>query len=171
MLGIGVVSRLLDRFVVSKPVPAEATRVDWLAGASMLIRREVFEAIGLYDENYFFYYEETDFCLRAARAGFETWYVPESRVAHIGAASSGAKDLSKPRAAYWWDGRRWYFYKNHGRVYLWAANAAWLAGFAIGEVRRRLIGRKGPFPPRYFRDFLRFNLGFRPLGRGRPIDA
>jgi GT2 family glycosyltransferase len=170
-IGIGVVSRLLDRWVVSRPVPRETTRIDWLAGASMLIRREVFDAIGVYDENYFFYYEETDFCLRAARAGFETWYVPESRVEHIGAASSGWKDFSKPRAAYWWDGRRWFYYKNHGLVYLWAANLAWILGFLVGETRRRLIGRKGPFPPRFFRDFLRYNFAFRRLGRGFPPNA
>lgn len=170
-LGIGVVSRLLDRWIVSKPVPSETARVDWLAGASMLIRREVFDAIGVYDENFFFYFEETDFCRRAARAGFSTWYVPKSRVEHIGAASSGWKDRSKPRAAYWWDGRRYYFYKNHGLLYLWFANAAWLAGMLLGEARRRVIGRQGPFPPRFVRDFLRYNLAFRRLGRGLPADA
>ena len=170
-LGVGVVTRLLDRWVVSKPVPATAARVDWLAGASMMMRRAVFDTIGLYDENFFFYFEETDFCLRAARAGFETWYVPESRVEHIGAASSGQKDRTKPRAAFWWDGRRYYFYKNHGRLYLWAANAAWLAGFLLGETRRRLIRRRGPFPPRFLRDFVRYNLAFRHLGRGLPADS
>ena len=170
-IGIGVVSRMLDRWIVSRPVPSAATRVDWLAGASMLIRREVFESVGLYDENFFFYFEETDLCLRAARAGFQTWYLPGSRVEHIGAASSGLKDMRVPRAAYWWDGRRWYFYKNHGRLRLWAANLAWLTGFAIGEPRRRLAGRRGPFPPRFFRDFLRYNLSRRPLGRGRPANA
>ena len=167
-LGIGVVSKLLDRYLVSKPVPRESARVDWLAGASMLIRREVFDAIGAYDENFFFYYEETDFCRRAARAGFATWYLPASKVEHIGAASSGWKDRSKPRASYWWEGRRYYFYKNHGLLYLWAVNVAWLVGFVIGEPRRRLMGRRGPFPPRYFRDFLRHNFAFRPLGRGLP---
>lgn len=163
-------TRLLRRFTIALPIPTEAQPVDWLAGASMMIRREVFDAIGLYDENFFFYFEETDFCLRAARAGFGTWYVPESRVEHIGAASSGWKDRSKPRAAFWWDGRRYYFYKNHGLLYLWLANAAWLAGYLLGETRRLLAGRKGPFPPRFFRDFLRYNLAFRHLGRGLPAD-
>ena len=167
-IGIGVVSKLLDRYVVSKPVPTVATRVDWLAGASMLIRRETLETVGIYDENFFFYFEETDLCLRAARAGISTWYLPESRVEHIGAASSGMKDMNKPRAAYWWDGRRYYFYKNHGLLYLWAANVAWVLGFLIGEPKRRLMGRRGPFPPRFFRDFLRYNFTGRPLGRGVP---
>ena len=156
-LGIGVVTRLLDRFVVSKPVPAEATRVDWLAGASMLIRREVFERVGLLDEGYFIYFEETDFCRRAARTGFATWYLPASRVEHVGAASTGWKDFTKPRASYWFEGRRHYFSKNYGRAYLWAANLAWLLGWLVGEPRRRLLGRRGPFPVHFVRDFVRYS--------------
>jgi GT2 family glycosyltransferase len=157
-LGIGVVSRLLDRWVVSKPVPAEAARVDWLAGASMLIRFEVFERVGLLDEGYFIYFEETDFCRRAGRIGLATWYVPESRVEHVGGASTGWKDFSKPRPPYWFEGRRHYFAKNHGRAYLWAANLAWLLGWLVGEPRRRLLGRRGPFPVRFVRDFLRYSV-------------
>lgn len=170
-IGIGVVTKLLDRYVVSKPVPDVTTRVDWLAGASMMIRREALASIGIYDENFFFYFEETDLCLRAARAGFSTWYLPASRVEHIGAASSGMKDMTKPRAAYWWDGRRYYFYKNYGLLYLWAANIAWVLGYAIGEPRRRVMGRRGPFPPHFFRDFFRYNFSRRPLGRGVPANV
>lgn len=156
-LGIGVVSRLLDRFVVSKPVPSETTRVDWLAGCSMLIRREVLEQVGLLDEDYFIYFEETDFCRRAARCGFSTWYLPASRVEHVGAASTGWKDFTKPRASYWFEGRRHYFAKNHGRAYLFGADVAWLVGWLLGEPRRRLLGRRGPFPVRFTRDFVRHN--------------
>lgn len=170
-IGIGVISKLLDRFIVSKPVPTVATRVDWLAGCSMAIRSELLEKVGIYDENFFFYFEETDLCLRAARAGYATWYLPESRVEHIGAASSGLKDMSKPRASYWWEGRRYYFYKNHGLLYLWACNLIWVLGYIPGELRRRLMGRKGPFPPRFFRDFLRYNFSRRPLGRGVPANV
>jgi N-acetylglucosaminyl-diphospho-decaprenol L-rhamnosyltransferase len=167
-IGLGLVTRMLDRWVVSKPVPSNATRVDWLAGCSMLIRREVLAAIGLFDENFFLYFEETDLCRRAARAGFATWYVPASRVEHVGSASTGWKDFSRPRPAYWFDGRRYYFARNHGRAHLWAANLLWLLGWLLGEPRRRLIGRRGPFPERFVRDFVRYNYSFRPLGRSRP---
>lgn len=170
-IGLGLVTRLLDSWVVSKPVPRSAARVDWLAGCSMLIRRELLETIGLFDENFFLYYEETDLCRRAARAGFATWYLPASRVEHVGSASTGWKDFSRPRPAYWFDGRRYYFARNHGRGYLWAANLLWLLGWLLGEPRRRLIGRRGPFPERFVRDFIRYNFSFRPLGRGRPAAA
>jgi len=167
-LGIGVATRLLDRWVVSKPVPTQAAHVDWLAGASMMIRREVIEQVGLLDEDFFIYFEETDFCRRAARMGFDTWYVPESRVEHVGGASTGWKDFSKPRAPYWFEGRRHYFAKNHGRAYLWAANLAWLLGWIVGEPRRRLLGRRGPFPVRFVRDFVRHNFFPGRAARGRP---
>jgi N-acetylglucosaminyl-diphospho-decaprenol L-rhamnosyltransferase len=170
MAGVGLLSRLLDRFVVSKPVPAHEARVDWLAGASMLIRRQVFDAVGLFDERYFLYFEETDFCLQAARAGWTTWYVPRSRVEHIGAASTGWKDFSKPRPWYWFTGRRYYFAKNHGRAGLWLANASWLAGFAIGAVWGPLRSRSRR-PPRFLRDFLRHNLSLRPIEPTRGLGS
>jgi GT2 family glycosyltransferase len=167
MAGVGPLSRLLDRWIVSKPVPAHAARVDWLAGASMLIRRAVFDAVGPFDDGYFLYYEETDFCLQAARAGWTTWYVPESRVEHIGAASTGWKDFSRPRPWYWFTGRRRYWAKNHGRAVLWLANAAWLLGFAVGALYSPARARRRR-PPRFLRDFVRHNL--RP-GAGAPASG
>jgi hypothetical protein len=156
---------LLRRFTIALPIPTQPQAVDWLAGASMMIRRAVFDTIGLFDERFFLYYEETDFCLRARRAGFATWYVPESRIAHVGAGSTGFKDTTRPRPGYWFDSRRWYLRKHHGTVYLWAANASWVAGYALGRLRRRLKGLPDSDPPRLLRDFLRHNFA---LGRREP---
>ena len=156
--GLGLANRLLDRWVVSRPVPDRAARVDWLAGASMMIRRRVLEDAGLFDEGYFLYFEETDFCRRAAEAGWPTWYVPESRVVHLGGASTGWKDFSRPRPSFWFEGRRYYWIKNHGRVGLWAANAFWILGFALGRTKAWLQRRPYPQPERLFRDFLRHTL-------------
>ncbi len=88
-LRLGPIHRLLSRFVTLLPTPTSATQVDWVAGASLCVRREVFDTIGLLDDNYFLYYEETDFCLRAARAGFSCWYEPKSRVTHFVGQSTG----------------------------------------------------------------------------------
>jgi len=158
------------------PMPRQAQRVDWLAGASMLIRRSVLDSIGLFDEEFFLYYEETDFCLRARNAGFPTWYVPESRVAHVGSASTGIQDPSRPRAGYWFESRRRYLRKHHGLLYLWLANVVWVAGFAAWQVRRRLRGLPDSDPPHLLRDFVRHNfLARRPIrpeiGGTRPADS
>jgi GT2 family glycosyltransferase len=62
--------------------------VDYVFGAAMFIRRQVFEDIGLFDERYFLYLEDLDFCLRAQAAGYGLLFVPQSHVWHIGSAST-----------------------------------------------------------------------------------
>ncbi|MFA6096700.1 MAG: glycosyltransferase family 2 protein [Candidatus Paceibacterota bacterium] len=56
--------------------------VDYLTGCCLLIKRSVFEKIGKLSEDYFLYYEDTDFCLRARNAGFKCIYVPSSKIYH-----------------------------------------------------------------------------------------
>lgn len=68
-LRLGIASKLLSRWVIVPEIVDHPQQTDWVAGASMIIRREVFESIGLLDESYFMYFEEVDFCLRAQRAG------------------------------------------------------------------------------------------------------
>jgi len=51
-------------------------------GASMMIRQEVIEQIGLFDEDFWCYYEDTDFCHRAWLAGYECWYYPQAVMYH-----------------------------------------------------------------------------------------
>lgn len=59
-----------------------ARAVDYSPTCCMLVRREVFERIGLMDANYFVYFDDTDFCLRAHRAGIRLFYVPTIRLLH-----------------------------------------------------------------------------------------
>lgn len=170
-LGIGMVSRLLRGWIVSPPLPTVTRPVDWLAGASMLIRREVFERVGLLDDGYFMYFEETDFCLAARRAGFRTWYVVESSVTHIGAASTGLKDRSRPTPPFWFASRRYFWLKNHGRPSLWAANALYVLGAALRRLRCKLTGKELEDFPHHLRDFVRFNFRLRPVPQSayRPL--
>lgn len=58
-------------------------------GAALLIRRDVFQKIGLFDEAYFLYYEESDFCFRARMAGFKIMYIPSAVVYHKNAQTTG----------------------------------------------------------------------------------
>lgn len=163
---LGVVSRLLASRRVPQPVRDAAHPTDWLAGASMIVRREVFERIGLLDEGYFMYYEEVDFCLRARRAGFEVWYVPSSRVVHlVGSASqvSDARRHRKRRPGYWFDSRRRYFLKNLGVFRAAAADAAFLIGFAVWRVRRWIQRKPDPDPPMFLWDSIRNSVFLRGI--------
>lgn len=62
-------------------------RIAWVIGASMVVRREVFEAVGGFDEDYFLYAEETDLCLRIRQAGHEIGFIDDARVLHHDAYS------------------------------------------------------------------------------------
>ena len=74
--------------------PAESP-VDAVSGCFMLIRREVFEQVGLFDEEYFFSFEDLEFCHRAARAGFQTVLAGRVKVYHEGGRSIGASSSKR----------------------------------------------------------------------------
>lgn len=139
--GTGPISRLLKRYIVALPEPTTAQEVDWMAGASLLVRRRVLDEVGGFDERFFLYFEETDLSLRARRAGWLAVYLPQSRVMHIGSASTGMKAW-KRMPAYWFDSRLWFFTKSHGVTYAAVATLAAGAGAAIFRVRR-FFGKRG----------------------------
>ncbi len=66
----------------------EEMEVDWVSGCFMAVRREVFDALGGFDEGYFMYVEDVDICWRAARSGWVVGYLPRGDVFHhIGMSS------------------------------------------------------------------------------------
>lgn len=159
---LGLVSKILGHWLTAPPIRDDAHECDWVAGASMLVRREVFDAVGPMDDGYFLYYEETDFCLRARRAGWTTWYVPASRVVHLVGQSTGVtneKQARKRQPRYWFESRRRYFTKNYNRLYAVAADVVFAVGFALWRVRRKVQRKPDPDPPHLLGDFVRFNLG------------
>jgi hypothetical protein len=99
------------------------------------------DEIGGVDENFFLYYEEVDFCRRAARHGWECWHVPESRVVHLVGQSTGVTRRHKRigrRPFYWLESRRRYYSKHHNRLYGRLADMAWItAGATAGPAQTR----------------------------------
>jgi N-acetylglucosaminyl-diphospho-decaprenol L-rhamnosyltransferase len=164
-------SRLLARWAVAPPVIDHAGPTDWVAGASMIVRREVFDAIGLLDEGYFLYYEEVDFCRRAFLAGWPCWYVPQSRVVHLVGQSSGLntspKTSRRRKPAYWFEARRRYFLSHLGRARTILADLAWSIGYATYRIRRFILCKPDRDPDRLLRDFLHHSslFGFKVVKR------
>ncbi|WP_319825121.1 glycosyltransferase family 2 protein [Thalassovita sp.] len=154
---LGPVSRLLKRSIMPLPVPDKDVRADWMAGASVLMRRDVLDEIGLFDESFFLYFEETDLFLRAARAGYRSVYVRDSHVMHIGSVSTGMKTWDRV-PGYWLDSRLRYFVKNHGPAYAFAATAVHLAGGFLYWLRRRLEGKPVNTPEHYLRSLFTHHL-------------
>ena len=160
----GLITRMFPNSVVPMDIPERTVRVDWTAGASMLLRRAMLDEIGLFDETFFLYYEETELCHRAARAGWSTWYVRASETAHIGSASTGLKTWARtPR--YWFDSRSHYFTKLHGRTYAAMATLARITGCAIWRFRRLISDKPMADPPYFLRDLVAYSFGriFRPV--------
>jgi GT2 family glycosyltransferase len=83
-------------------------QVDFIAGSFMLIRREVLEVGGLFDETFFFYSEDVDFCRRLTRSGWSIYYIPKAQAVHYGGASTSNAPTSfyvqqvLARLQYWW---------------------------------------------------------------------
>jgi GT2 family glycosyltransferase len=120
--------------------------------ACALIRREVIEKVGLLDEGYFMYFEDSDYCRAARAAGFRVHYFPSAHVVHLRAGVSSVRSAPTSRGVrrsrkrerrprYIYASRTRYFRKGYGAVGLLAANALWYLGRGLAW-SRELIGRK-----------------------------
>lgn len=139
---LGALTKLFSSYEVTPPRQEIAHQCDWVSGSSMMVRKKVFEDIGLLDEAYFLYFEEVDFFFRAQKSGWQTWYVPESKVMHIEGVSTGIKS-NKRRPTYWYESRRRFFIKHHGVTGLILADILWSIGRVSYLLRKSLgIGKK-----------------------------
>jgi GT2 family glycosyltransferase len=98
--------RYTDHFVV----PQEVDKID---GACMLIKKNVFEEIGLIDSDFVMYWEDTDFCQRAKKKGYKVVYVPAAKIWHKIAASGGG--LNNYNRRYYLTRNRFLFLKKNVR--------------------------------------------------------
>lgn len=118
----GSVTRIGAGEAVSAWQTAKPFEVDAASGAAMLVKRAVFESVGLLDEDFYLYYEETDWCLRVRQAGYRILTVPTALVWHKVSATLG---LNSPIVDY-------YMLRNHLRF---------IARHWTGTARRRILGR------------------------------
>jgi N-acetylglucosaminyl-diphospho-decaprenol L-rhamnosyltransferase len=81
--------------------PAEPVQADWLLGAFLLLRREMLEELGGFDERFRLYGEDIDLAYRAAKAGWERWYVPEAVVRHAHAAVTDRRLFTRRTLWHW----------------------------------------------------------------------
>lgn len=164
-----MVSRVLAAQTIPRKMAPQPAQVDWVCGASMIVRGELLEDVGLMDDTYFLYFEETDFCLQAHRAGWQCWYAPQAVVLHIAGQSTGvtgARRVNRRLPAYWFESRRHYFVKNHGRFYAVMADLGWATAHLFWRLRNGVIRRSHNDPPRLLTDFLRHSALFNGTSEG-----
>jgi len=92
----------------------EPVEVNSVIGACMMVRREVLDQVGLLDEDYFLFLEETDWCYRMKRAGWKIYHVPDAEVYHF-QGKSAEKEKKRARVEYF-RSRYHFFKKNRGNL-------------------------------------------------------
>jgi N-acetylglucosaminyl-diphospho-decaprenol L-rhamnosyltransferase len=81
--------------------PAEPVEADWMLGAFLLLRRTMLEELGGFDAGFPLYGEDIDLCYRAAKAGWERWYVPAAVVTHAYDRASDRRLLDRRTLWHW----------------------------------------------------------------------
>jgi len=139
-----------SRFTGKRHTETDPVEVDSCIGACMMVRKSAMDAVGLLDERYFFFFEETDWALRMHRAGWKIFFIPEAEVIHrqgqsVGSGAESRKLFYRARYAYF---RKWHprwFWIIYALVFLRLLVNAVLTALGVfltlglaGELRRRL---------------------------------
>ncbi len=106
--------RLITQATKKEQIIPEGTKVlktDWVSGCALIIRRELFEKIGGWDDHFFLYFEDIDICKRAKQEGYEVVVNLESEITHLGGKSI---NLNSERKKYYYRAQDYYFEKWDG---------------------------------------------------------
>ena len=139
-LPMAIITSLIGVGPLSQAEP-EAGEVEWVTGASTMLRAEALREVGLFDTGFFLYFEETELMWRLQRAGWSVRHEPASRVRHIGGAAtgvngSGARERRPALPTYWYRSRRRFFALTGSGGRALAASLAYLVGHALLKGRR-----------------------------------
>ncbi len=121
------------------PASGKPVKVPYITGADIFIRKEVFQEVEGFDEQFFLYYEETDLFYRLHRRGYTAYLLPEVKIVHLeGPALLKDGRFNYEKWAFWEKSKYYYFRKNHGK---------WVAGLVKANqlfslVLHRLFGEK-----------------------------
>lgn len=163
-VSFGPLTRLCARWQVPLAPDLATSRVDWVAGAAVMLRMAALRDAHMFDPAYFLYYEEVDLMRQMAAKGWQTWYVAEARVIHSEGAATGVKSGRAERRrlpAYWYHSWQYYMRKNHGRLAALITCLTWWGGAAINHGLSLLRGRVPAAPLGLFPDLWAYAM--RPL--------
>jgi hypothetical protein len=93
-------TRQIDHYLLEDR-PSEPVQADWMLAAFLLLRREMLDELGGFDEGYRLYGEDIDLCYRAAKAGWERWFVPQAAVRHSHAAVTDRRFFTRQTLWHW----------------------------------------------------------------------
>lgn len=115
----------------------KVTAVEAVSGACLMIRREVFESVGMFNAEYFMYSEDMDLCLKAWKAGMKTYYVPRAIVVHHGGGSSNSQASVNTFSSVMMLESRWRFFRSNRSI--WHSRFYRAAMFVVCLVRIGMV--------------------------------
>jgi GT2 family glycosyltransferase len=115
----------------------ETIMVDWLIGACILVRRSAVEEVGLKDEGFPMFHEETDWCFRFHRAGWEVWFIDSAIVTHFGGRTT-IRRWGRQLVLEFYKGKHRFIRKHYGLLPL-LAHRLLLSGMLLGRLLRAMI--------------------------------
>ena len=176
---LGIRQSLLERLWLYKLLPSERRaeallggyweedreiEVDWLAGAFLLLRRELFQRSGGFDQRFFMYGEDSEWCMRLGKLGYKILYAPRVGVVyHAGAVSAHAVWTEKERLRRCYEGGLGAYSALYGRRRALLYRLAELIGVTVRGSVYRLASRVGTENADYYRRqavFYRWLVGF-----------
>lgn len=147
-IATGPVTRMLKGYVVADPEPLAPHDIGWASFACVLLSGKMVRDIGPMDDGYFLYFEDTEYSLRASRAGWKVLFVPGAHVVHLCGGSGPVTELTdqkKRLPAYFWRSRTRYFRQAYGPFGPLLSNLAWMLGRVLAQAR--WLAGKAPFAP------------------------
>ena len=138
-------SRLLNYYEFGGFAYTKPLEVDWVPGTFTIVRKKMLDEIGYFDERFYIYYEETDLCMRAKKAGWTIYFIPDAEVMHIGGASSKTRkdktfDNKAAQVLIFRMRSEWLYYrKNKGLVAMLAAAYVELLWYALRYTKNLLL--------------------------------
>jgi hypothetical protein len=130
------VRRILGRYDVAgeaqKMGSIEIKEVTAIGGSCFIVRRSLFEAIGLLDEHYFLYNEEDDFCRRARKHGHKVCYFPSATVKHLHGQSTHQEDIRETVIVETYKSNLYFYAKHYPPLWNWVLRALYKTVFLAG---------------------------------------
>ena len=142
----GPVTKAFRQYDMPLYPPPDPAAIEWASFACILLRDKMVAALGPMDEGYFLYFEDTEYCLRARRAGWGIAYVPDACAVHFRGGSGPVKKMAaakKRMPGYYYASRSRFLYQAHGWFGLIAANLLWVLGRGIAGLRW-FVGKSVP---------------------------
>lgn len=176
-LATELLNKSLLRWLFPKKFPgkerkySEPIEVDSVIGACMMVRRQAAEQVGILDERYFLFLEETDWCFRMKKAGWKVYHVPQAEVEHFQGKSAG--EVREKARVEFYRSRYYFFKKNRGNLqwlilligiwiklmaeFVWTGIANLFTFFGIQRLKERFL---------VYAHLLWWHLKFCPEGMG-----